>query len=110
MIPFKIKPGVRTLGFEIQVVLVLLAAMPIWAGLGALELVLTGGVEGEHMRGSVHYRGGAWDLRVRDEQQGWRIDPDMAASRLAAALGDDFDVVAHETHVHVEWQPKVGFG
>ncbi len=63
-------------------------------------LVVTSVTDGQHMRASIHYTGGAFDIARPDTGgEGFR-------QRIANALGPDYDVVLEETHIHVEWQPK----
>ena len=70
------------------------------------EVVLTSGIEGKHMRGSMHYSGGALDFGTT------HIAPSEAkqiAKDIQKNLGLDFDVVLHEgpnRHLHVEYEPK----
>ena len=64
--------------------------------------VITSGVEGKHMPGSLHYVGKAFDFRIRHVQPDCRIELTAA---LQAALGDEFDVILEEDHIHIEFQP-----
>lgn len=65
------------------------------------DLVITCGLDGIHSAGSLHYSGNAVDIRTRhltdDERR-------RALDLLRAVLGNDFDVVLHSTHIHVEYQ------
>ncbi len=67
------------------------------------DCIITCGVNGEHSRGSEHYKGDALDYRTRHM-------PDDLKQRVAQmvkeALGQDFDVVLEPTHLHVEYDPK----
>jgi hypothetical protein len=51
----------------------------------------------------MHYAGAAVDIRTRDlapeEQKKFE-------ARVRECLGEDFDVVLEETHLHLEFQPK----
>ena len=64
---------------------------------------ITSACEGEHMVGSKHYQGDALDFRVRATRKHER--PALAEA-VSEALGDDYDVVLEETHLHVEYDPK----
>ena len=59
-----------------------------------MTLVVTSGMDGKHMTGSLHYKGLAADLRfpLRDE--------------IKATLGPNWDVVWEKDHIHVEFDPK----
>lgn len=90
---------------------------PMWWALHVIEsewesrynlpvLRVTRGVDGEHRHKSAHYSGRAVDLRVWGlKSQG--LDLKSVAQGLQKELGPDFDVVPHETHLHVEFDPKV---
>ncbi len=77
-------------------------AEEIYGRLG-YECVITSGTDGTHMWGSLHYGGQAIDLRTRMLPDG--VD-DVIAAELRLALGDTYDVVAEETHLHLEFDPS----
>ena len=100
----KIKDGVSMVGIQIEMRPVLINADAIWRTHGQ-ELVVTAVCGGMHSAGSLHYYGYAVDLRTRyfgTEQIA------VIASVLRRVLGEDYDVVIHETHIHVEFDPKQG--
>lgn len=103
----KIKPGTNIQGLNIVMRPVLIAAERVWQNYGQ-ELVVTCGMEGEHSAGSLHYYGLAVDLRSNyftKHPDGLHEDFDVAKD-LRVELGDDFDVVVHGTHIHVEYDPE----
>jgi len=103
MTRLRLKPGVRLLGLQPQAVLGIMVARTVYAAFGIPELVVTSVTDGKHGRGSLHYKGLAFDLRTRN------VDPDIIPSLVAAlkdALGSEFDVVFEGDHIHVEWDPK----
>jgi len=53
--------------------------------------------DGNHMAGSLHYNGNAFDFR----QASYITEPD-----LKQICGKDFDVVIHPSHIHIEYDPK----
>jgi hypothetical protein len=62
--------------------------------------VVTSANDGQHMDGSKHYDDQALDLRV------WHLpDPAHTARRLQRTLGEDYDVVYEDTHIHAEYDP-----
>ena len=98
----KVKPGVSLKHLKPQMLVALTAAELIWWGRGE-ELVITSGSDGIHAEHSLHYLGYALDFRTHyfDPQvQEWIRD------QLASALGDEYDVVLENTHMHVEYDPK----
>lgn len=63
------------------------------------ELVLTSTTGGEHMGGSKHYVGNAVDITGRGAcRKVW-------AEKIAALLGQDYDVVFERDHIHIEYDP-----
>ena len=99
---FSIKPGVDVGGLRSEMVLVLLAAFSIWQAEGE-HLIITSCLEGKHSKGSRHYVGLAIDLRSRyftAEQKAHVV------ASLKEALGEQYDVVAELTHIHVEFDPR----
>ena len=98
----KIKEGVHIPGLQIQMKPVLSFAGKIWQELGQ-ELVITSALDGAHSAGSLHYYGFAVDLRTKyfTPQQ-----KEQARQALSKALGKDYDVIAHPSHIHVEYDPK----
>ena len=98
----KIKEGVNLAGIQIEMRPVLIAAEKLWKDNGQ-ELVITAALDGMHSAGSLHYYGYAVDLRTRYFEQS--VVHEIAA-KLRDTLGEDYDVIAHQTHMHVEYDPK----
>ncbi len=100
----EIKEGAQLAGLKIEMRPALLCADAVWKEFGR-ELVVTAGLDGAHSAGSLHYYGLAVDFRTRF----WpRSDVQhKVASRLRQLLSDEFDVILHRSHIHVEYDPKV---
>lgn len=66
---------------------------------------ITSGSEQEapHMKKSKHWTGDALDIRTRNVPKYDRSD---LAKTIKTALGEEFDVILHNTHLHVEYDPK----
>lgn len=96
-----LKPGVRVLGMRPELVLALALAQHVCAQHGA-EFVITSVMEGAHTRASIHYAGGAADLRRPIEL----IAATTLVTALRSILGEDYDVILESDHIHVEFQPK----
>ena len=64
--------------------------------------VITSGIDGVHSNNSLHYSGRAFDFRTRHVHPDNRLE--LIAS-LAAALGEEFDVVLETDHIHIEFDP-----
>ena len=101
----RLKPGVRVLGIRPELVLVLVAAEPLFSKKG-VDLVLTSVIDGKHSRGSLHYAGAAVDLRSRELTS---EEKEEIKVQLALALGADYDVVLERNHFHIEFQPKAPY-
>ena len=101
MITFK--QGVDCTKISDKTFVAILTAHRIMERMGVSVLVVTSLRDGEHMAGSKHYDGDAFDLRI------WALNKLQAAdytAQLSVDLGDDYDVILHETHIHVEYDPK----
>ena len=103
MTRLKIKPGVRLLGLQPQIVLALQVLRTVWEGFDIPELVITSVTDGQHSKRSLHHKGLAIDLRTRNIGETY-LSSLVAAAR--EALGVEFDVVFEGDHLHVEWDPK----
>lgn len=97
-----IKKGVKANGVRPEILLALLIADSVYIMLG-FELVVTELTGGEHRVGSLHFVGLGADIRTRYFKDGGK----EAAKILRDKLGDEYDVVLHKTHIHIEYQPKV---
>lgn len=89
------------LGLRPEVVLALALAQHVYAQHGA-EFVITSVMDGEHTRASIHYAGGAADLRRPADL----IQATTLVTSLRVTLGEDYDVILEGDHIHLEFQPK----
>lgn len=96
----RIKPGVLLVGLQWPMRKALMTADEIWRAYNQ-ELVITGGLDGEHSSGSLHYYGYAIDLRSRYFDANTKK---MVVNSLRDRLGSDYNVITHKTHIHVEYQ------
>lgn len=103
MIAFK--EGVRIDGIRPEAVLGIAVAHSVYAQRGYPVMVVTSVVDGQHSAGSLHYSGNAFDLRTRTLRQ---EDINSVAEAIRNALPREFDVLVESTHIHVEFQPKIG--
>ena len=65
------------------------------------DLTITEGTGGTHSRASLHYVGLAVDIRTRMLKDKYGM-----FERIKSVLSSGFDVVFHDTHIHIEYQPK----
>lgn len=98
----QIKNGAQMIGLQIEMRPVLVIANRMWKKYKQ-ELVITEGTGGTHSAGSLHYYGYALDFRTRyfDKPIQKKI-----RDELALALGSQYDVILHSSHIHVEYDPK----
>lgn len=85
---------------------VMFDALLTLAGLFVLRgytLVVTAGQDGQHMLGSLHYRGYAVDLRSRDIPEPKQAE---VLTAMKAYLGPAFDLILEGDHFHVEYDPQ----
>jgi hypothetical protein len=66
-----------------------------------IELVITSLNDAIHMETSLHYDGGAADLRSYTLS-----DPPKTAAKIKARLNKHFDVVVESDHIHMEYQRR----
>ena len=97
----KLKPGVSLTGLRPETLAGMQIADGVFRDLSE-TLTITSCTEGSHSRGSLHYVGLAFDVRIRD----LRNTVSAVTRRLYVALGDEFDVVTESDHIHIEFQPK----
>lgn len=99
----RIKHGVSLRSLSPQLLIAAMVAESLMTRF-KVDLVITSGDEGQHSRGSKHYSGLALDFRTRDLKT--HEVKRTVAEALAEALGDEYDVLLEETHIHVEYHPK----
>lgn len=96
----RLKDGVKVHGIRPELLLALQIADAVYRERGH-SLTVTSLTDGTHSATSLHYAGAAADLRI------WGVDePHAMALEIGAALGEDYDVLAERTHIHLEYQPR----
>ena len=98
----KLKKGVKLNGVKPEILIGIMVADSIYIKFDS-ELILTSVCDGKHGIGSLHYPGLAFDCRTRHLS---KVEKDLIFEELKTSLGDEFDVVLHSTHIHIEFQPK----
>lgn len=104
----KIKTGVTVKGLQAEALFAMLIVEKVYADMG-FDHVITSITDGNHMEGSLHYSGFAFDNRTWADEKGTQLsDKDRynLAAALRKALGPEFDVVPESTHIHVEFDPS----
>lgn len=98
----RIKDGVRLQGINPVMVIADAVVASCFEHAGAYCMI-TSCTDGPHSDQSLHYAGLALDYRTN------HITPALAegvAHLARERLGDGFDVVLEQTHIHVEYDPK----
>jgi len=103
------KADVKINGARPELLRAMATAVEVWEMLGIPELVITSINDGQHMKGSFHYVGKAFDARTHNVREAGK-DPEMLTAHLRASLGGDYDVILEfvgedKEHVHVEYDP-----
>ena len=63
------------------------------------EMVITSTFEGRHSASSLHYANLAIDIRsINRRSKVW--------GEIQRALGEDYDVILENNHIHIEYDPK----
>jgi len=100
-VKISIKKGVRIRAMQPPVVLAIQVAAGAYEEYGMPEMTVTSICEGHHKRGSAHYSGRAFDLRI------WGVGaPEDLTKDIKHLLGEEFDVILEKDHIHVEYDPK----
>jgi len=92
-------------GLQPEILLAIIIAQSVWiAHFPGIPLVITSITDGKHGENSLHYVGLAIDLRTRNLPED--NSEAIAGRALKDALGKDYDVIVHNTHIHIEFDPK----
>ncbi len=102
-----LKSTVSVIKLQPQALLAMFIADQVWRSIGA-ELVITAGDDSEHMPGSLHYLGLAFDCRTNNLRS---IDIPVVLAGLRSKLTLQYDVVDETNkpgapHIHIEFDPK----
>jgi len=97
-----LKSGVTIFGIRPEMVLAATIVASIYAEFDNAQCVITSITDGNHGSHSHHHKGFAIDFRTRHIPIGMH---ELLRTRIQLALGDEFQVVLHKTHMHVEFDP-----
>jgi len=99
-----IKKGVNVNGVQPETIVGMLLTREVLKKAG-IDMVVTSITDGKHRANSLHYAGLAFDIRTWEMPT--REMQETIAQRLRVALGDEWDVVIEETHIHIEFDPEI---
>jgi len=96
------KSGVSLVGLQPEALTGIDTCLTVFQDRG-LKMTLTSCRDGRHSNYSHHYKGLAWDIRV------WEIQDEIedVCEELRDALGEGYQVINEEDHIHVEFDPKM---
>ena len=98
-----IKHGVDLRGIQPQMAVAYSIAASVYSMKAGARCVITSCSDGRHGPNSLHYKGMALDLRTSN------LRPDQVHPvyiTLKEALGEQFDVVLEDDHIHLEFDVK----
>lgn len=98
----KIKKGVELNGLKEPMLYALYKIESIFNKYNR-EATITSAIDGKHSATSLHYKGLALDVRTRDLAHNFLRE---IVNEIRYTLGDAYDVVLEETHLHIEYDPK----
>jgi len=99
----RLKESVKLQGIRPELLICIMVVESIYNNYD-VELVITSVMDGQHKRSSAHNTGRGVDVRTRNipnDDIKQKIINDIRAS-----LTDEFDLVIHSTHFHLEFDPK----
>jgi hypothetical protein len=106
-----LKAGVSLKDLQPQIVLAMLIVNELLVAKG-IKFIITSCNDSTHMKGSLHYKGLAFDTRTHDitllNRGGYLTS---LRDEIKVVLGDEFDVILEDLqgpneHMHVEFDPK----
>lgn len=106
----KLKEKVDVVGLKTEMITVLRVGVAAFAASGH-ECIVTSALDGNHGDDSLHYDGYALDFRIKHLGKTKKDRKELVESvalHFGASLGADYDVVIEDTHIHVEYDPKIG--
>jgi len=102
----QIKPGVQIENLTSPMMLGIMICHGVYSMYTNSPMVITSGTEGYHQKNSLHPYGNAVDLRLPFSYHS-AIDTHAGlVNSMANFLGESFDVVLENDHIHVEYDPQ----
>ena len=107
-----LKSGVSLKDLQPQIILAMMVVKETFNDKGIKNFTITSCNDSQHMMGSLHYKGLAFDTRTHDiilSNRGVWLT--QIGNDIKNALGGEFDVVLEDIggpneHLHVEYDPK----
>lgn len=99
----EIKKGVILNGLSIEMTVAMRIIDEEYKKYGYCDMVITCGLDGTHMAGSLHYPGYALDIRVNTVVQ--RTKTVSSIRKRLKTIDKRYGVFLHNTHLHVQYKP-----
>lgn len=100
-----IKAGCKFKRFTPQLASFIMAVIRTWdLHAPAIVPVITSANDKKHMTSSLHYSDLAWDLRINNIPDAGKVEE--IARMLRVDLGNDYDVVVENDHIHCEFDRR----
>ena len=103
----RFKAGVSVEGIQVVTIKAIYSIANYMNITTAGGMVVTSVCDGTHMKGSLHYKGLAFDLRTwTTKTSGKQVTSgkkEEIAFNLRRILGDPWQVIVEKTHIHVEF-------
>ncbi|KUO61684.1 hypothetical protein APF79_03520 [bacterium BRH_c32] len=99
----ELKETIKLNGIRAELLVGIIVAERVYEDFG-YGMVITSITDSRHAPGSLHYAGGAVDLRTRDIKDAAMIK--KITETIRKRLTKDYDVVMEKDHIHIEYQPK----
>lgn len=99
----KLKKGSDLSNFSTQALFAAIVVDQVYEKYGKNDVTITEVSGGKHGKSSVHYYGFAIDVRT------WVLNDTEKVhitNELKDRLGEQFDIIMHDSHLHVEYDPR----
>ena len=103
LIAWDYKEGVTGNGLQESITSIEDTVDGVFNDLAGRDAFVTSTTEGTHGPDSLHYSGDAIDLRTRDLSSS---QINTITNRLRNEVGPNYDVIYHDRHIHIEYDPR----
>ena len=94
---------VKVGGTQPEILIAIMVAQEVFRAYD-YAFIITSVTDGEHGYNSKHYDGDAVDIRTRHIKS--PEDLSAIVKDIANRLGEEYDVILHSTHLHIEYDPN----
>lgn len=101
-----VKRGVQLAGLQTEILLAVVAVERILDTLRLPCVITSGHDTTQHKTDSLHYQGLAVDIRLPSFYNPSPNLNEHVVESIKQALGEEYDVILEENHIHIEFDPK----